>query len=134
MPRLSSGRHVGASADNIKQLLTHENDETVYGFIVMYRLNVTRPEQLAAYLVVVEFPERDGKPVLEKGKPTGFIVEEVLAGKAGWPAQDVAEFRTWLDEKLKFQLQNAWEEINQMITRHPVWGSELLADEDDNFK
>lgn len=129
MPTLSCGRHIGVSADNIKHFLTHENDETVTALIVGFRLNVDQPERLMPYLLVVEFPDNHGEPKLNQPKSLGYMVSEVLNGKAGWPEQDVSEFNNWLQEKVQHQLQETWDEIHQMIIQHPVWKSDLWRDD-----
>jgi hypothetical protein len=59
------------------------------------------------------------------------LVKDVLAGKADWTAEEVAEFAEWLDSdsRMNAWLENWFSEIEAAIRNSPVWGARLVNDD-----
>ena len=127
MPQLSSGRRVGLLVDALIDNFTQGTDERVYEFIVAYRLSVTKPEHLRDFLPVVYYKQDQGNPPNAPAYNSGFLVMDVLAGKAGWSDVEIAEFRHWLkvNEYVNAALAENFEAIHQAIQDNSIWNSEL---------
>ena len=106
-------------------------DESIYGAIVAYRLSVTSPEMLRDYLAVTRYREGEGNPPEGPAHASGLLVKDVLAGKANWTSEEVAEFAHWLDSDphMNAWLDNWFSEIEAAIRNSPVWGSRLVNDD-----
>lgn len=131
MPQLNTGRHVGVMAHTLIDHVTQGTDASVYAFIVAYRLSVQEAAHLRNLLPVVYFKEVQGIPPNAPAYSSGFLVQDVLAGKAGWLLSEVDEFKTWLEsnEPLNNWLTENFAAINQAIQSSIIWQSEFVTNE-----
>ena len=102
MPMLSSGRHVAVEMHSLAERIRYGEDHLVYGLILMYRLSVSQPTDLYPTLPVVYFRDGEGTPPDAPRYRSGYTVAQVLAGEADWSAEEIAEFRTWLETDPRF--------------------------------
>ena len=123
MPKLSSGRHVAIVPIALVDLFRYAEHETFYRRVLFFRLRVRKPADLLRSIPVVRFDETRGEPPNAPACRTGFNVADVLDGKTDWSAQEVDEFRHWLDTdpRLAGELQAAFDEINDVIRDSPFW-------------
>lgn len=131
MPQLKSGRHVGIQPQSFVDQINNGTDVNVYAFILAYRFSVHKPADLRNFLMVVYFKEDQGTPPNAPAYHSGFLVRDVLDGKAGWSDEEIEEFRNWLDtnEALNALLTQDFNEINEAIQKSIIWTSEFITDE-----
>jgi len=131
MPQLSTGRQVGVMAHALIDHVTQGTDVSVYAFIVAYRLSVQEAAHLRNLLPVIYFRENEGTPPNAPAYRSGFLVQDVLAGRAGWSESETEEFKAWLEanESLNTWLAENFDEINQAIQSSLIWQSEFVTDE-----
>jgi hypothetical protein len=125
MPQLSSGRHVCLSADHLLKGLMTGPDERKYYLLLVYRTTVTSPAKLRDHLFV---GYGDGPPPDATYVLSPFTVLDVLEGRSDWTADEVAEFRTWLETNPAIgpYLEEQFAAINEVILRDPLWESDLV--------
>jgi hypothetical protein len=131
MPTLKSGRSIAVLPHSFVENVTVGSDSSVYAFIVAYRLSVQRADQLLELLPVLYFREGEGSPPNAPTYPSGFLVGDVLAGKAGWALEEIEEFRAWLDTD---KAMNKWVAddfiaTNIAIQDSPIWKSAFVLDD-----
>ena len=131
MPQLKSGRHVGVLPNDMAEKFKFGSDNEIYALIVNYRLEVKSPNDLTSFLRVVYFKEGPEPPPNAEKYYSGFLVEDVVNGKAGWTNEEIEEFKHWLktDSNVVNWAKNTFDEINDAILNSPIWSSELLTDE-----
>ncbi len=130
MPQLKSGRHVALSASPYLDALATDNDESRYFAIVALRVHASTPEALRDHLVIGYFVEGEGTPPNAPSYNSGYCVANVLEGRTDWTADEIEEFRQFLDEpRIGAWLQDQFDEIDDAIKNNPVWGRELLAND-----
>src|SRR5688500_15820854 len=95
MPQLRSGRHFAVHSPWLEGLTTG-SDEQKFMRMTWFRLNVPSAERLRDHLLVLYFREGEGTPPDAPRYSSGFYVNDVLAGKAGWSDDELAEFRDWV--------------------------------------
>jgi hypothetical protein len=133
MPQLKSGRHVALSASPYLDALAAERDETKYFAIVALRLHASTPEALRDHLVIGYFVEGEGTPPHAPSYNSGYCVADALEGRIDWSADEIEEFRQFLDEpRIGLWLQAQFDEINDAIRDNPVWDSEMLENDMDS--
>lgn len=125
MPQLVSGRHFGILPSGLRESLSQGSDEQRSYVILAVRMYMQSLDDLAKSLQVAYFGEGgppDAAPYL-----SGFIVQDVLDGKADWSDSELAEFRHWLatDVRLRDWLQMQIDEIDEAIRNSSVWESPL---------
>lgn len=127
MPQLRSGRHFGLHSP-WAEWLTAGSDEQKYYCISWFRLKVPDARRLRDHLQVIYFRTDEGVPPDAPRYPSGFFVDDVLAGKAGWTEDEVAELRDWLetDPRVGPWVESEFEAINRAIRDDPLWESELV--------
>lgn len=134
MPKLKSGRHVGIEPSSLLNAVKFGTPEEIYIFVLTYRLSVKGPEDICQILPVIYFEEGQGEPPNAPKYRSGFLVQDVLTGKAGWTAEEISEFYLWMKENEQL---NAWllanfQEIDEAIKSSLLWGSEFITDEQDD--
>lgn len=130
MPQLTSGRHVALSASPYLDALSSEKDESRYFAILALRLHANSPQALRDHLVIGYFVEGEGTPPDAPSYNSGYCVADVLEGRSDWSAEEVDEFRQFLDEpRIGDWLQAQFDEIDDAIKNNTVWGSALLAND-----
>lgn len=130
MPQLKSGRHVALSASHYLDALSSELEESRYFAAVALRVHAATPQKLRDHLVIGYFVEGQGTPPDAPSYNTGYCVADVLEGRTDWSADEVEEFRQFLDEpRFNAWLQAQFDEIDQAIQSNPMWNSALLAQE-----
>lgn len=132
MPQLKSGRHVTLSASPLLNQIKFGSDVSVSATIMAYRLTVTSPQQLRDYLTVGYFREGEGSPPDAPSYHSGFLVRDVLSGKAGWSQEEVSEFEEWLDTNSKINgwLIEQFNELNAAIRDNLVWQTPFWTDDE----
>lgn len=105
MPRLVTGRHVAVMVLRLIDYVAFGTDVNVYEFVAAFRQSVHEPSDIRALLPVVYFEECQGYPPDAPAYVSGFLVQDVLSGKAGWSLEEIYEFRTWLEGN---DLLTAW--------------------------
>lgn len=129
MPQLKSGRHVALSASPYLDALSSEKDESRYFAILALRVYANSPQALRDHLVIGYFVEGQGTPPDAPSYNSGYCVADVLEGRSDWSADEVEEFRRFLDEpRIGDWLQAQFDEIDSAIKNNPLWGSELLQE------
>ena len=130
MPKLKSGRNFGLEQRSLAVEATTGTSEQMYAFVVAYRLEVHKQEDLAKFLPVIYFITDEGEPPNAPSYRSGYLVKDVLAGEAGWSEEEVEELKSWLstDVPLKKWLDENFAEINREIQNSPLWNSELMQD------
>jgi len=131
MPKLSStGRHVALQLRSMASLATEGTDEQLYIFIVTYRLNISAPSDLVQYLPVMYFETGSGIPPDCPRFDSGYLVRDVLSGAAGWSAEEIDEFRAWLEHNDALDEWAAQEfvAVDHAIKTSRYWQSELARD------
>lgn len=130
MPQLKSGRHIALSASPYLDALSSEKDESRYFAILALRLHANSPQALRDHLVIGYFVEGQGTPPDAPSYNSGYCVADVLEGRSDWSADEVEEFRQFLDEpRIGDWLQTQFDEIDDAIKNNPVWGSAPLAND-----
>jgi hypothetical protein len=134
MPKLSSGRHVAVGTTSLVDQIKFGSDVSVYAIITAYRLEVQKPEDLRRLLPVLYYNPEEGLPIVSGKHQTGWLVQDILAGDAGWSDDEINEFTSWLeaDAALAAYLREAFDEIHNVIVASPIWSSELASDEPEN--
>lgn len=132
MPQLKSGRHVALSASPLLDKIKFGSDTGVSHAIMVYRLEVTSPQKLRDFLTIGYFREGEGGPPNAPSYDSGFLVKDVLAGKAGWSADEIGEFEQWFNTSPQIQswLDEEFLTINQAIEHSLVWDTPLWTDDD----
>jgi hypothetical protein len=124
MPKLKSGRHFAVESPDLAEKLKSGTSDEIYSLVVLYRMNVRKPEDIIPLLSVVYFKEQGDPP----GSPyrSGFLIRDILEGKAKWTREEITEFRGWLDgnKKLKAAVAAEFVEINKAIEDSLVWDSD----------
>lgn len=122
MPQLASGRHVGLNLEPLLDGLRFGEDYRVFGNIYIYRRQVHQPADLLPLATVLYYREGEGNPPDAPAYSSGFTVQKVLDGEAGWSEAEIAEFRTFLegDARVKAWLATYFDEINQIIFNSPA--------------
>ncbi len=130
MPKLKSGRHFGLEPRSLAVGATTGTSAQMYAFVIAYRLEVQTPADLANFLPVIYFKEGEGEPPNAPMYRSGFLVKDVLAGKANWSIDEVEELRLWLEtnESLKAWLTENFAEVDREIRNSPLWKSEFMQD------
>lgn len=132
MPQLKSGRCVGISPDPLLHKLKTGSDAEVSAVIVAYRLTVNSPRDLTDYLTVTYFREGEVTPPNAPAYDSGFLVQDVRAGKAGWDAEEIEEFRGWLETNTRIQawIAQQFDVVNEAIKTSLVWDTPLWDDDE----
>ena len=130
MPKLKSGRHFGLEPRSLTSGATTGSSTQMYAFIVAYRLEVQTPDDLANFLPVIYFKEGEGEPPNAPMYRSGFLVKDVLSGKADWSSDEIEELKLWLktNEALKEWLNANFTEVDREIRNSPLWNSEFMQD------
>jgi hypothetical protein len=131
MPQLkSSGRHFGLDTGALLDATRTGTDEQKYTFVLSYRLSVAKPQDLCNFLPVIYFKDGEGAPPNAPMYRSGFLVKDVMEGRAGWSVEEVEELTRWLktDERLQSWLEVHFEEIGAAIRSSPLWKSDLMSD------
>lgn len=131
MPRLSSGRLVMLSATPLLDRIKFGTDESVSAVIVAYRLSVSTPRDLVGYLTACYI--RDGEePIEANAYDSGFTVNAVMGGRAGWSEDEIRELDEWIknEPRLETWLREQFDEINAAIQGNVVWDTPLWMDDD----
>lgn len=130
MPKLKSGRHVGVESSTLLNAVKFGTPEEIYFFVLAYRLSVKGPEDICQILPIIYFEEGQGEPPNAPMYRSGFLVQDVLAGKAGWTAEEISEFDLWLkkNEQLNAWLLANFQEIDEAIKNSLLWNSEFMTD------
>lgn len=128
MPKLKTGRHVGVESTSLISQLSGTSEQ-VYAFVLAYRLSVKVPEDLLGVMPVIYFKGEGGPPDAEPYR-SGFLVQDVLLGRAGWTPDEISEFRQWLhtNEQLIAALAADFHAVDEAIRKSPLWDSELITD------
>lgn len=128
MPKLRSGRHFALEQRTSLESAMASSSEEVYALVLLYRLEVKKPEDLALFLPVVYFEEGKGEPPNAPKYRSGFLVMDVLDGKAGWTADESEELMSWIkdNEPLKAVLNKKFAEIDLAIRNSPLWDSDFM--------
>lgn len=131
MPKLKSGRHIGVEPARILDAVKFGSPEEIYFFVLTYRLSVRGPEDIRQILPVIYFDQEKCEPPNAPMYRSGSMVKDVLAGKAGWDADEISEFDSWLkqDKALNAWLLKNFKEIDQAIKSSLLWDSEFITDE-----
>lgn len=131
MPKLKSGRHIGVEPTSLLNAVKFGTPEEIYFFVLTYRLSVKGPRDICQILPVIYFEEGAGEPPNAPMYRSGFLVQDVLAEKAGWAAEEISEFDLWLkhNEPLNDWLLKNFQEIDEAIKNSLLWESELITDE-----
>jgi hypothetical protein len=130
MPQLKSGRHVAISASPYLDALASNKDESRYFAMIALRLHANTPQALRDHLVIGYFVEGEGTPPDAPSYNSGYCVADVLEGRGDWSADEVEEFRQFLDEpRIGTWLQEQFDEIDDAIKNNSVWGCKLLAND-----
>lgn len=131
MPKLKSGRHIGVEPARLLDAVKFGTPEEIYFIVLTYRLSVRGPEDIRQILPVIYFDQEKGEPPDAPMYRSGFMVKDVLAGKAGWDADEISEFDSWLkqDKALNAWLSKNFKEIDQAIKSSLLWNSEFITDE-----
>lgn len=131
MPRLSSGRMVMLSATSLLDKIKFGSDESVSAVIVAYRLSVSTPRDLVGYLTVGYFRDGD-EPTEGNAYDSGFTVNAVMQGRAGWSEDEIRELETWIknEPRIEAWLSEQFEEINAAIRDSVVWSVPLWTDDE----
>lgn len=131
MPQLKSGRHVALSASPLLDKIKFGSDASVSYTILAYRFEVSSPQKLRDFLTVGYFREGEGGPLDALSYDSGFLVRDVLAGRAGWSADEVDEFEQWLSTSapLDAWLVEEFNAINHVIRNSLVWDTPLWTDD-----
>lgn len=127
MPQLRSGRHFALHSPWF-EALTSGSDEKKLFHMGWFRLHVPTAERLRDHLLVLYFREDEGTPPDAPRYSSGFYVEDVLQGKAGWSDDELAEFRDWLatDPRIAAWTAAECEKIHAAIVADPLWQSDLM--------
>lgn len=130
MPKLKSGRHFGLEPRSLAAGATTGTSPQMYAFIVAYRLEVRTPDDLANFMPVIYFKEGEGEPPNAPMYRSGFLVKDVLAGKAEWSSDEIEELKLWLktNEPLRDWLKANFTEIDLEIRNSALWNSEFMQD------
>ena len=74
--------------------------------------------------------EGDGEPPNASAYPSGFLVKDVLVGKAEWVPEAVDEFAEWLesDPRVNAYIEESFHRIDAAIQSSPVWDSSFGCD------
>ncbi len=132
MPQLKSGRHVALSASPLLDKIKCGSDVSVSAAIMAFRLSVSSPQQLRDFLTVGYFQESEGNPPNAPSYSSGFLVKDVLEGKAGWSEEEIREFENWLNTSPEVNqwVSEQFKEINTVIRNHVVWGTPFWTDDE----
>ena len=131
MPQLRSGRLVGVALKSLVEHATEGSDEQILAFVASYRLSIQEPLHLRNLLPVLYVREGEGEPSDANSFPSGYPVQDVLAGDAGWLPEEIEEFIAWLDgnQTLKAWLEETFAAINVAIIDSPLWKSDFMLDD-----
>lgn len=130
MPRLKSGRHVAITVHGLMDAISYGTTESVSYAILALRLLAVDPASLREPAPVLYF--RNGGPVDGEAYHSGFNVRDVLAGKAGWPEDEIQEFRDWLDSDGATKwFQSEHRRLNEAASASPVWETDFWNDNPD---
>jgi hypothetical protein len=131
MPKLKSGRHVGLEPRSLLNAVKFGTPEEIYFFVLTYRLSVHGPEDICQILPVIYFEHGQGEPPNAPKYRSGFLVQDVLSGKAGWATEEISEFDLWLkeNEPLNAWLSANFQEIDEAIKNSLLWNSEFMTDD-----
>jgi hypothetical protein len=130
MPKLKSGRHVGVEPASLLNTVKFGSPEEIYSFVLTYRLSVHGPEDICQILPVIYFEDGNGEPPNAPMYRSGFSVQDVLSGKAGWTSEEISEFDLWLKEnkQLNAWLASNYKEIDEAIKSSLLWNSKFITD------
>ena len=117
MPQLKSGRHVVLNATPLVDRFRYGSEHSISAAIMVFSLNVTGPEDLLDFIPVGYFREEEGEPPNAPTYGSGFNVQQVLEGAAGWSGEEIEEFGTWLktNPQLRTWLVEHYEMIEKAI-------------------
>lgn len=123
MPRLLTGRHVAILVLRLIDYVAFGTDVNVYAFVAAFRQSVREPSDIRVLLPVLYFEEDQGDPPDAPAYASGFLVQDVLSGKAGWSSEEIREFRMWLDanDLLAAWLIENFDAINAAVQMSPAW-------------
>jgi hypothetical protein len=124
---LKSGRYVVVSASPFLDALAAELEESSkYFAIVALRAHARTPAALRDHLVVGHFIDGLGTPPDAPCYNAGYTVADVLEGRTDWSADEIDEFRQFLDEpRMNTWLQDQIDEIDRTIRLSPVRGDAI---------
>lgn len=130
MPQLSTGRPFVVSLDPVKYALVNGSDAQRYSVILAYRLQVRGAPDLLSLASIGYFTQDGAGPPAGETESAGFTAGAVLEGDSDWSANEVAEFRAWIEgERVQDWLADEFALIHALIENNPVWTSELLPGE-----
>lgn len=131
MPQLKSGRHVALSASPLIDQLKFGTDVEISAVVIAYRLTISSAHQLRDFLTVGYFREGE-EPPEARSYNSGFLVKDVLAGKADWSQEEIQEFEAWLNANTKLNdwLTEQFNSINVAIRDNLVWDSPFWIDDE----
>lgn len=132
MPRLKSGRHVCLSISPLLDAIRFGSDTSVSYKILLCRLAIQGPQQLRDVVTVGYFREGGDGAENALAYNSGFTVRDVLEGKAGWSAEEITEFRDWLDTDPRVVpwLEAKYDELDAAIRDSVVWDTPLWTDDE----
>jgi hypothetical protein len=131
MPQLRSGRHFGYGPSPWIKGLSSGTDEQRYTLVFLFRTKVPTPEKLWEHLQIVYYKTDEGEPPNAPAYYPGYMIRDVLAGKAGWTTEEIEELQEQLstNQKLQDWLVAHWSEIDQCIKNNSLWQSPLMTDD-----
>lgn len=133
MPQLKSGRYVGLAPSPLLALIKFGSDTSVSAAIIAYRLSISSPQQLRDYLTIAYYRQCDENPPPDAlSYDSGFLVKDVLEGKADWSEDEIREFDNWLtaNPKVEMFLTEQFDKINTAIRDSVVWTTPLWTDDE----
>jgi hypothetical protein len=125
MPQLQSGRHVAVGEPGLIEAITRGDENSALSAIMGSRLSIRSTRDLVALLPVVYFDESQGTPPDCPKYPSGLLVHEVLEGQSDWSDEEVAEFRSWIENHAGLQqwLADYLERLDDAIRNAWIWQS-----------
>lgn len=131
MPQLKSGRHVALGEPGLIEAVSQDNETKALGAVLITRISIQEPWNLAEVLPVVYFDESRGAPPDCPRYPSGFLVYEVLEGKSDWDDAEVAELRDWVENDAGLQqwIADYLRRLDEAIQSLPSWELEALEKE-----
>lgn len=97
MPQLESGRHVAVGEPGLIEAVRQADETGALNAVMLTRTSIHDTRDLVGLLPVVYFDESRGTPPDCPKYPSGLLVHEVLEGQSDWSDDEVAEFRSWIE-------------------------------------
>lgn len=128
MPQLQSGRHVAVGEPGLVEAITQGDEDSALATIMHSRASIRDTRDLVDLLPVVYFNESEGTPPDCPRYPSGLLVHEVLEGQSDWSDEEVAEFRSWIENHagLHRWLADYLERLDDAIRNARIWQSSDL--------